>query len=161
VQRFLAGRGKPDDLRDVAAAIACWEDLRERFALERKMEASEQGSLIGWKCMDALLGGMASLKELSQKISAAVSENDDESELEQSGRLDPFVALNMKTYTSGLIKWHIKPESVRPRGMDGFWLIIYRYSPTLTRLHAKLEELRKERDSMELTFQTKYCASNE
>jgi DNA mismatch repair ATPase MutS len=123
VQKFLAGRGKPDDLRDVAAAITCWEDLRERFALERKMEASEQGSLIGWECMDALLGGMASLKELSQKISAAVSENDDESELEQPGRLDPFVALNMKTYTSGLIKWHIKPESVRPCGIDRFWLI--------------------------------------
>lgn len=123
VQSFLAGRGKPDDLRDVAAAIACWEELRDRFALERKMEASEQGALIGWECMDALLGGMASLKELSQKISSAVSENSDEPELEQPEGLDPFVATNMKTYTSGLIKWHIKPESVRPRRIDRSWLM--------------------------------------
>jgi len=116
VQRFLAGRGAPDDLRSIGAAIAHWEAFRLRLDLERKMEAVEQGSLSEWEHMDSLLSKMTPLKDLSEKISGAVSSYEDlettERDEDAEGQLlDPLMASTIsKTAVLGSFRWHIKPE---------------------------------------------------
>jgi DNA mismatch repair ATPase MutS len=112
VQRFLAGRGTPDDLRGIGAAIAHWEAFRTRLAFEREMEVAEQGALVEWECMDGLLSKMASLKDLSEKISGAVSSHEEVEPTKQDEEelLDPLVAsTGSKAIVAGSFKWHIKP----------------------------------------------------
>lgn len=116
VQKFLAGRGSPDDLRDIAEAISLWEKFRERLTLERQREVIEQGALIEWESMNALLSRMTSLNALNKQISAAVSppeEEAGENEEDEEGPTDPRLASNnQKGLTVGLYKWSIKPECV-------------------------------------------------
>jgi DNA mismatch repair ATPase MutS len=114
VQKFLAGKGSADDLRDIAEAISLWEKLRERLVLERKMEVVEQGTLIEWESMDALLSRMTSLKALSEQITAAVSAREEEVENEdEEEQVDPMVSnSSQKPVIAGLYKWSIKPEYV-------------------------------------------------
>lgn len=114
VQKFLARRGAPGDLRDIGAAIAHWEAFRTRLQLERRMEMVEQGGLVGWECMDGLLSKIASLKDLSEKIADAVPSYEETEPVEQDEEdesLDPLVAFTgSKAPIAGSFKWHIKPE---------------------------------------------------
>ncbi|KIM33811.1 hypothetical protein M408DRAFT_85594 [Serendipita vermifera MAFF 305830] len=150
VQKFLAGRGAPDDLRKIGAAISHWETFRTRLELERKMEVVEQGALIEWECMDKLLSKMVSLQGLSEKISGAISSYEEYGLAEQEEAegeedlLDPMVASSgSKNVAPGSLKWHIKPE----------------FSPALKRLHVKLEKLQRDREDLQLALQAKYSAS--
>ncbi|CCA70177.1 probable MSH1-DNA mismatch repair protein, mitochondrial [Serendipita indica DSM 11827] len=148
VQKFLAGRGAPDDLRNLATAIKLWEELRERLTLERKMEMQEQNVLIGWETVDALVSRMASLRELSQRILTAVLINEDETEIGEAtpeDPVDPLVAESTpKTTPFAMYKWTIKPE----------------YNPLLEKLHKKLDALVKEKENLELDLQARYFANS-
>ncbi|PVG04677.1 putative MSH1-DNA mismatch repair protein, mitochondrial [Serendipita vermifera] len=147
VQKFLAGKGAPSHLRDIATAISSWEALRQRFVLERNMEAQERGRLIGWQRLDALLSNMVSLKELNEKISTAVDVTQEAEEVleAEDETLDPMVATTTpKSPSLGVFKWTIKPS----------------YSSDLSELHGRLEVLKKEKDELEMAYQAKFFANS-
>ncbi|KAG8838047.1 DNA mismatch repair ATPase msh1 [Serendipita sp. 400] len=147
VQKFLAGRGTPDDLRNIAAAITIWEEFRERITLERQMEPIEQGRLLNWETIDSLLSNMVSLKALSLKINAAVAPAEDTEigENESEEPLDPMaIPTTPRPNSFGIYKWFINPS----------------YSLALQSLHGQLEELRKEKENLELAYQAKYFANS-
>jgi DNA mismatch repair ATPase MutS len=113
IQKFLAGKGAPGHLRDIATAISSWEALRERFLLERKMEAQERGPLIGWRHVDPLLSNMGSLKDLKDHISTAVDLSEEVEEIPDGEEqiLDPMVTTTTpKPSLLGVFKWTIKPR---------------------------------------------------
>lgn len=113
VQRFLAGKGVPGDLSDIADAVTSWEELRDRLNLERDMDLKEKGSLADWPCMDVLLGRMTSLKHLSLKIASAVERNEYGEDLEdEPSETDPFLALPTRAASIAPYKWKIKSQFV-------------------------------------------------
>ncbi|CAG8495189.1 12195_t:CDS:10 [Acaulospora colombiana] len=134
VQKFLAGKGAASHLRDIATAISSWEALRERFVLERKMEAQERGPLVGWQRLDTLLSNMNSLQELKEMILTAVDVTEEMEEAldAEDEMLDPMVV----TAT---------PKSPLT---------------ALRELHDRLEVLKKEKDELEMTYQAKFFANS-
>jgi DNA mismatch repair ATPase MutS len=116
VQKFLSGRGAPDDLADLRDAIDLWEELRKRMVLEHDMEYLEHGALRhDWGNVQALLNKMKPMRDLCERITMAVDrqaieETTDESPVEE----DPFVAsaaplTREQLFPTNLYRWSIKP----------------------------------------------------
>ena len=116
VQKFLSGRGAPDDLADLRDAIDIWEELRKRMVLEHDMEYMEHGALRpDWGNVQALLNKMKPMNALCERITMAVDrqvieEATDESPEEE----DPFVASAAplsrdQLFPTNLYRWSIKP----------------------------------------------------
>ena len=117
VQKFLSGRGAPDDLADLRDAIDHWEELRKRMVLERDMEIMERGTLgHEWGNVDALLNKMKPMQALCEKITTAVDRQTTEEKKtnESVEEEDPFVAsaarlIQERLFPTNLYRWSIKP----------------------------------------------------
>ena len=74
VQKFLLGRGQPQDVAAIRSTIQTWARIKERIALERNMELEEQVDIDkgAWSSIDALLHGMHNLGYLSDMIDQAI-----------------------------------------------------------------------------------------
>ena len=160
VQKFLSGRGAPDDLADLRDAIDLWEELRKRMVLEHDMEFLEHGALRhDWGNVQALLNKMKPMDALCERITMAVDrqvtdETTDESPVEE----DPFVAsaaplTREQLFHTNLYRWSIKPgyapSPLRLRAS----LTLSRFSPQLSSLHAHLRQLESDKSRMESDYQ--------
>lgn len=85
VQKFLLGKGDPNDMLALTATVNIWNNIQRRITLEREMESLEQRSFDAteWASLDTLMNRMVNLEELAQRISLAV-ENPAPSQLDES-----------------------------------------------------------------------------
>ena len=122
VQKFLSGRGVPDDLADLRDAIDLWEELRKRMVLEHDMECMEHGRLRDdWGNVQALLNKMKPMHALCERITKAVDRqiieettNVEETTNESPEERDLFVAsaarfTREQPFYTNLYRWSIKP----------------------------------------------------
>ena len=119
VQKFLSGRGAPDDLADLRDAIDIWEELRKRMVLEHDMEYMEHGALrLDWGNVQALLNKMKPMNALCERITMAVDrqvidETTDESPEEEDLFVASAAPLNRdQLFPTNLYRWSIKPGCV-------------------------------------------------
>ncbi|KIK71237.1 hypothetical protein GYMLUDRAFT_66444 [Collybiopsis luxurians FD-317 M1] len=153
VQKFLLGKGDPNDLLALTATVNIWNDIKRRVTHEREMEALEQTSFNSkeWGSLETLIKRMANVEDLAQKISLAVENSSpfkgDESYVsselnEGSGVVDESALRPEWSY--GRIKFRIK---IRPE-----------FSPTLLELNSMLKDLWDQKAKMEEKLQLKYDA---
>jgi DNA mismatch repair ATPase MutS len=119
VQKFLSGRGAPDDLANLRDAIDLWEELRKRMVLERDMEIMEHGTLgHDWGNVDALLNKMKPMQALCERITMAVdrpvTEEKTNDSISEGLEEDFFIAsaaplTQEQLLPTSLYKWSIKP----------------------------------------------------
>lgn len=74
MQKFLLGKGDPNDLVALTATVNIWDSIKRRVNHEREMESFEQRSFDAteWASLDTLMNRMVNLGDLAQKISLAV-----------------------------------------------------------------------------------------
>lgn len=125
VQKFLLGKGDPNDLLALTATVNIWDGIKRRVNHEREMESFEQRSFDAaeWASLDTLMNRMVNLGDLAQKISLAV-ENPAASQLDESedsssseaneGEGDYSQDMSPLQWRYGRMKFgiKIKPESV-------------------------------------------------
>jgi DNA mismatch repair ATPase MutS len=79
VQKFLLGRGETDDLANIKDTIKIWNQIKARILQEEKIRLRETGPTdVGtesWRNCSTLIGKMADLQELADRISMAVDES--------------------------------------------------------------------------------------
>jgi len=79
VQKFLLGRGDPSDLLSLSAGIQTWASVAEKVRHERVIEAHERASVDcthEWASINTLLGRMADLGELGDRIRTAIVQSE-------------------------------------------------------------------------------------
>ena len=159
VQKFLSGRGGPDDLADLRDAIDLWEELRKRMVLERDMESMENGTLGHyWENVDALLNKMKPMQALCEKITTAVDRQEAEAKTNEGPEEDPFVAsaaplTQEQLFPTNMYRWSIKPGyTLSPLRLRAS-LTPLRFSPKLSSLHAHLGKLDSNKSLMESKYQ--------
>lgn len=166
VQKFLSGRGVPDDLADLRDAIDLWEELRKRMVLEHDMECMERGALRhDWGNVQALLNKMKPMHALCERITMAVDRqvieettNVEETMNESPEERDLFVAsaarfTREQPFHTNLYRWSIKPGyALSPLRLRAS-LTLPRFSSYLSSLHTHLEQLESEKSRMESEYQ--------
>lgn len=160
VQKFLSGRGAPDDLADLRDAIDLWEELRKRMVLERDMEIIERGTLAhDWGNVDALLNKMKPMNALCERITTAVDRQTTEEKTNESvEEEDPFVAsavplIREQLFPTNIYRWSIKPGYALSLLHLRVLLTPFRFSPRLSDLHARLGKLETKKSNMESGYQ--------
>ena len=160
VQKFLSGRGAPDDLADLRDAIDLWEELRKRMVLERDMEIIERGTLgHDWGNVDALLNKMKPMNALCERITTAVDRQTTEEKTNESvEEEDPFVAsaaplIREQLFPTNIYRWSIKPGYALSLLHLRVLLTPFRFSPRLSDLHARLGKLETKKSNMESGYQ--------
>ena len=160
VQKFLSGRGAPEDLADLRDAIDLWEELRKRMVLERDMDIIERGTLgHDWGNVDALLNKMKPMQALCEKITTAVDRQATEEKTNESvEEEDPFVAsaaplTHEQLFPTNLYRWSIKPGCILSLLCLRAKLTPFRFSPQLSNLHAQLGKLETKKSHMESGYQ--------
>ena len=163
VQKFLSGRGAPDDLANLRDAIDLWEELRKRMVLEHDMEYLEHGKLRhDWGNVQALLNKMKPMQALCERITMAVDRQiTDETTDERPEEEDPFVAsaaplTREQLLPTNLYRWSIKPGYALSPLFLRVLLTRLRFSPQLSKLHAHLAQLESEKSRMESEYQAAF-----
>ena len=160
VQKFLSGRGAPDDLADLRDAIDLWEELRKRMVLERDMEIIERGRLgPDWGNVDALLNKMKPMQTLCERITMAVDRQATEEKTNESLEEDPFIAsaaplAQEQLFPTNMYKWYIKPGYALSPLCFRALSTPFRFSPQLSNLHAHLGLLEAKKSRMESDYQS-------
>jgi hypothetical protein len=122
-QRFLLGRADFNDLISMNAAIGTWATLEQSCKNERCMEVIERHlapHADEWDSVETLFQRMTNLAELSERISQAVIDSSDSSELpigeEVTSKLNLTEEGDIETQSSNLEnqdkKWSINPRCV-------------------------------------------------
>ena len=125
LQKFLSGKGAPDDLLNIRKSIQTWCEIRDHIRLEKSVDV--QGDASGcsrssdWHNIDTLINRLTDLRPLADRIEMAV----DDEELRRKDRLldatgsegEEIESPNILS-TSALgsppygLKWRIKPGLV-------------------------------------------------
>ncbi|KAJ6519566.1 muts domain V-domain-containing protein [Mycena sanguinolenta] len=155
VQRFLLGRGDAGDLHTVNSTIRIWAALKARIAQERQQEAreaAERGVVFAdaeWTSLDALMGRMSDLQELSTRIDGALKQRD-------PGR-DPVVVDSDDAVVDSESLGADVPKVAWKVGNNN-WTIKPEFSEKIMSLHGTLEELLRKREQLEADLQLQYDA---
>lgn len=118
LQRFLLGRGIPNDFSSLNSSIITWTSINKRLMLEREQELKERGQLIAdeWLSVDALLGRMKNLVHISVRITESLTRNDLapylEPDEEEETTTEPDPTAGEINLTSGATRWIIRPRWV-------------------------------------------------
>jgi DNA mismatch repair ATPase MutS len=74
VQKFLFGRGSPDDVAALSTAMSTWSFIKRRVLLEQELRWKEgdSSSVPEWTIIDALISRMEELPGLERKIQASM-----------------------------------------------------------------------------------------
>lgn len=116
LQRFLLGRGLPNDFSSLNSSIITWISINERLMLEREQELKERGQPIAdeWTSVGILLGRMKNLTDISVRITASLTRTDLPVGLEpeegEEATTDPESPAGGIGLTSGAARWIIRPE---------------------------------------------------
>ena len=116
LQRFLLGRGLPNDFSSLNSSIITWSSINKCLVLERKQELKERGQLITdeWSSVDALLGRMKNLADLSVRITTSLTRTDLPADFEpeegEEETTDPDPPVGEIGSTFGAARWIIRSE---------------------------------------------------
>jgi DNA mismatch repair ATPase MutS len=116
LQRFLLGRGLPNDFSSLNSSITTWTSINKCLTFEREQELKERGRLNAdeWSCVDTLLGRMKNLAEISMRITASLTRSDLPADLEpeegEEAVTEPDSPVVESSPTSGAARWIIRPE---------------------------------------------------
>ncbi|CAK5279975.1 unnamed protein product [Mycena citricolor] len=154
VQRFLLGRGDANDLHAVNSTIGVWRNLASRIMQERDQEMAETArqsmefKADEWASMDALIGRLCDLSELSARITSALKPKEPGN---QSGGQHAFEGDDAEVPESDVTKpaWKF--------GATG-WTIRPEFSEKLLSLHTTLEDLLNQRERLQADLQLTYDA---
>ncbi|TDL28538.1 hypothetical protein BD410DRAFT_893532 [Rickenella mellea] len=155
VQKFLLGRGDPDDLSAIRHTIEEWNRVKSRISLEKVMEATERQSFrqTDWPAMDALMVRLVDMRDLANRISFAVA---DKGKPRSPISGDAEETSDEQTMSDGQSDITQKINDVSGSAME--WTITPQYSPELTALHDQLRILRAEKDMLQEEFQRQFDA---
>ncbi|KAF9068002.1 muts domain V-domain-containing protein [Rhodocollybia butyracea] len=150
VQKFLLGKGDPNDLLALTATVNIWSNLQYRVNHEREAESIEQRPLnaVEWASLDVLMNRMVNLQDLAQRISLAVespalSQLDEPFDLSEEDNEFGLDSSRLQ-WRYGRMKFGIK---IKPE-----------FSPALLELNTLLKDLWKQKAKMEEKLQLKYDA---
>ncbi|KAI9462307.1 muts domain V-domain-containing protein [Lactarius psammicola] len=145
VQKFLLGRGSPNDIAAISTAISTWSFIKGRILLERELQLREQDSHLfpEWASVDALTSRMEELPELVRKIQTALDSTTTQGPSE--------------TFEEGAI---LSPDqSSDEKWQQGYrWFINPEFSEELSALHTRFQRLLKQREDLESDLQRHYNA---
>ena len=122
LQKFMLGRGDPNDLLAVSATIKSWHTLCYRIREEREMEQLEEGDRFNkseWASLDALMHRMTDFQHLSERIDASLyngettlqGKNEDVAPVGEESQADEIniAPINTVPWKAGY-KWVIRPQ---------------------------------------------------
>ncbi len=146
------------------AAIGTWATLKQSCKNERHMEVIEKPLALHadeWDSVETLFYRMTDLAELSERISQAVIDNSDSSELpigeEVISKLNTEEG-ETETETPNLEnqekKWFINPKCVFRSLFIRYLTFFDSFSQKLSKVHALVQDLVKQKEQMEKTLQT-------
>ncbi|KAF7306692.1 DNA mismatch repair protein [Mycena indigotica] len=158
VQKFLLGKGDATDLHAVRSTIVTWMTIKARILQERQQEELETGQTQRgfqadeWNSLDALIGRMAKLHELSDHIGRALKPKSQITSFESTDGVDDEGIASQSSDRDGI--------SARPvwRIGDYNWTIKPDYSEKLSSLHIILDDLILRREALQNALQLKYDA---
>ncbi|KAF8078408.1 muts domain V-domain-containing protein [Lyophyllum atratum] len=154
VQKFMLGRGDPNDLLAVKRTACIWSNIVKRIEDEKQLESVERVDFNkdDWASIDALMSGMIDLGDLSKRIGRAlegISSSTDVSTTTEAvigSNTDEDEAVSRDDsdiiWQYGPAKWTIKPG----------------FSSKLTTLHNSLRSLLRQREELEKDLQLTYDA---
>ncbi|KAF7437022.1 DNA mismatch repair ATPase msh1 [Pleurotus ostreatus] len=149
VQRFLLGKGGPNDLLALGNTIKAWGSVRQLVEDERRFEMQEVPHLSSqdWASIDALMSRLSELSSIQQRIDLAFRKEISDSESGSEGASDeelvePGDARNRTAWKFGHDKWLINPA----------------FSEELTTLHENLKNFLQQREQKELELQRRFNA---
>ncbi|RKF57918.1 MutS protein-like protein 1 [Golovinomyces cichoracearum] len=171
VQKFVFGRGDPDDLLALASTIDSTFDLLDTLqssadnssiqsmiqrikvdgpkALAKRIGTAidEEGVIIQQRCIEENTNAM---RALAEAVMTAEESNEEENNISMSPITDRNNSPN--SYTPKISKRiKKKPKSIREHYCDngGAWIMRPEASPTLKRLHEELSQLTQEKENLE------------
>ncbi|KDQ63842.1 hypothetical protein JAAARDRAFT_393061 [Jaapia argillacea MUCL 33604] len=153
VQRFLLGRGDIADLSTIPATISSWSSIKSRIQQEKAMELQERGRIQPdeWESIDALMGRLTSLADLSQRIATSL-------------KSDHGISLSSLSAGDSAEGENPSEDGVTPKYTDlgignGIkWNIDSGFSEHLQKLHNNLDTLVQRRARLERDLQREYDA---
>ncbi|KAK7058773.1 hypothetical protein VNI00_001397 [Paramarasmius palmivorus] len=152
VQKFVLGKGEPNDLLALASAIRTWSSVVEKVKLERDMEARERQnfSVSEWISMNGLMSRVVGLDDLAQRIGTAIVKYDgpteqaiSEDDLATDSGADAL-SVNRFDWRFGRSRFGVK---INPE-----------FSEDLKSIHTTLQDLLAKKEKLEERLQLTYDA---
>ncbi|KAF9499857.1 hypothetical protein BDN71DRAFT_1480497 [Pleurotus eryngii] len=149
VQKFLLGKGGPNDLMALGNTIKAWGSVRQLVEDERRFEMQEVPHLSSqdWASIDALMSRLSELSSVQQRVDLAFRKEIDDSESDSEGANDEEL---------------VEPGGAKIRTAWKFghdkWLINPAFSEELTTLHENLKNYLWQREQKELELQRRFNA---
>ncbi|KXN89833.1 hypothetical protein AN958_04837 [Leucoagaricus sp. SymC.cos] len=138
-QKFLVGRGDAGDLAAISRTIRTWSKIPALLVSEKMLEETEKEDFDAreWTSLEALVSRMHALVELSETIDRALSSD--------AGDVEGLSAendhdLEDPNESNQLLNWKITSNR---------WCIQPDFSKILIALHAKFQDLLRDKDTLE------------
>jgi len=149
------------------AAIGTWATLKQSCKNERCMEVIERhfaSHADEWDSVETLFYRMTDLSELSERISQAVIDSSDSSEFPIGEEVTSKSNLTEEGDTETQLsnsenqdkKWSINPKCVFRSLCVPYLTFFDSFSQKLSKVHALVQDLVKQKEQMEKTLQTEY-----